>query len=59
MDQSALFSSDEIAAATELSAGNNTKEAMPPKHRVDNQEFKGTSFKSTEELFWGLMRLEQ
>ncbi|MDU5027935.1 MAG: phospholipase D family protein [Negativicoccus succinicivorans] len=53
MDQSALFSSDEIAAATELSAGNNTKEAMPPKHRVDNQEFKGTSFKSTEELFWG------
>lgn len=53
MDQSALFSSDEIAAATELPAGNNTKEAIPLKHKVRHEEFKGISFKSTEELFWG------
>ena len=53
MDQSALFSLDEITAATELTAENNTKASMPTKHTIYHVEFKGTSTSSMEELFWG------
>lgn len=53
MDQSALFSPDEIAAATELPAENNTKASTRIEHKIYHVEFKGITFNSTEELFWG------
>ncbi|MDU5943720.1 MAG: hypothetical protein E6Z03_06390 [Negativicoccus succinicivorans] len=53
MDQSALFSSDEIAAATELTAEINTKEAAPTQHKIYHVELKKITFNSMEELFWG------